>query len=150
MATFPDFGFDLRKRSATIFDGGSEPFTAVSIRDIGRPVATSLLKSEETKNRYIEISSLQTNQNEILSILEQRTGVTWEVTKVRVQEVLAAARNKLADGDFKGGYVGIVVSQMYEDGAGRAVVSSADNKLMGTPQVSVNDIIELAYSRIEN
>lgn len=150
LATFPDFGFDLRKRSATIFDSGSELFTAVSIEDIGRPVATSLIKFEETKNRYINISSLRTNQNEILSILEQRTGVTWEATKVRVQDVLAAARNKLADGDFKGGYVGIVVSQMYEDGAGRAVVSGADNELLGTPKVSVNEIIERAYSRIEN
>lgn len=42
MVLFPDFGFDLKHHSATIYDSSDEPFTAVSIAKIGKPIAAVL------------------------------------------------------------------------------------------------------------
>ncbi|KAJ3548353.1 hypothetical protein NM208_g1055 [Fusarium decemcellulare] len=150
LLTFPDFGFDVRKERATIFDSGNEPFTAMTIHSIGKPVAASLSfdKLDDTKNRYVGISSLKVTQNEVLAAFEKETGRSWDVNRKNTADVLAEAKNKMANGDFKGGYVGFMIAQMFEDNAGRAAVDGRDNILLGTPQEKLEDLIKLVLSQI--
>ncbi|KAH7110930.1 hypothetical protein EDB81DRAFT_830981 [Dactylonectria macrodidyma] len=148
LLTFPDFGFDVRKESATIFDSGNEPFTAMTIQSIGKPVVASLDKFDETKNRYIGISSLTVTQNEVLAAFEKQLGRPWNVTRKDTKEVLAEAKQKMAKGDFKGGYVGFMIAQMFEDNAGRAAVDGRDNLILGTPQETLEDLVKLILSQI--
>lgn len=146
LTTFPDFGFDVKNQSATIFDSGNERFTAMTIGSIGDPVVNSLLNFDETSNRYICISSLETSQNELLQAFEKRTGKEWTVTRKNTKDVLAEVKVKLATGDFKGAYVGLMIAQMFEDGAGRAAVDGKDNELLNTPQVSVDKVVDLVLN----
>jgi hypothetical protein len=97
----------------------------------------------------VGVSSLEVTQNELLELLEKRTGTPWKVERKSTQDVLSMARKEMADGDFKGGYVGFMVAQMFEDGCGRAVVDGCYNELLRTPQKSLEDILELAYARLE-
>ncbi|RSL78937.1 hypothetical protein CDV31_017242 [Fusarium ambrosium] len=148
LLTFPDFGFDVRHESATIFDSGNEPFTAMTIQSIGKPVVTSLEKFDETMNRYIGISSLKVTQNEVLAAFEKQTGRAWSVTSKNTKDVLVEAKQKMANGDFKGAYVGFMIAQMFEDNAGRAAVDGDDNELLGTPQETLEGLIKVILARV--
>ncbi|KAK2931593.1 NmrA-like domain [Fusarium oxysporum f. sp. vasinfectum] len=148
LITFPDFGFDIKNQSAIIFDSGNEPFTAMALSHIGQPVAASLEKFEETKNRYVGISSLRTTQNEILAVLVQQTGKQWTITNRKTKDILAEAKEKMASGDFKGGYIGFMIAQMFEDDAGRAMVDGSDNQLLQIQQEPLENLIEQVLGQI--
>ncbi|KAK0370403.1 hypothetical protein CLIM01_12242 [Colletotrichum limetticola] len=64
MALFPNFGFDLKNHSATIYDSGNESFTAMSIGRIGKPIAAVFKHPEETKNRYTATVSTEEARQE--------------------------------------------------------------------------------------
>ncbi|KAK1704374.1 hypothetical protein BDP67DRAFT_606556 [Colletotrichum lupini] len=73
MALIPNFGFDLKNHSATIYDSGNESFTAMSIGRIGKPIAAVFKHPEETKNRYVRLFAFTTSQRTILEAMEGLT-----------------------------------------------------------------------------
>ncbi|KAF4815302.1 hypothetical protein CGCSCA5_v007315 [Colletotrichum siamense] len=146
LALFPDFGFDLKQHSATIYDSGNEPFTAMSIAKIGKPIAAVFEHPEETKNRHVSIAALTTSQRKILAELEKQTNTKWKTTTVSTDEARREGRIKLQDGDYKGAYVAFLVAQLYQDGAGRSVLNGVDNDLLGVEQESLKDIIKGALT----
>ncbi|KAG7418729.1 Pinoresinol reductase 2 [Fusarium oxysporum f. sp. raphani] len=141
LALFPEFGFDVKSHSANIIDSGNEPFTAMSIDNIGQPVARVLQNPEDTKNRYVHISAMVTSQNEILATLEKFTHKIWNTRKLSSSDVKRDAESKLRDGDFKGAYVGLLVVQLFEDGTGRAVSDGVDNDMLGVVPEKLEDIV---------
>ncbi|KXH44411.1 hypothetical protein CNYM01_07272 [Colletotrichum nymphaeae SA-01] len=148
MALFPDFGFDINNHSATIHDSGNEPFTAMSIGSIGKPIAAVFKHPEETKNRYVRLSALATSQRAILEALERLTNQKWDTTTVSTEEARREGRIKLQKGDYKGAYVGFLVSQLYEDGAGRSVLDGADNELLEVEPEELDEIVRKALAWI--
>jgi hypothetical protein len=104
LSAFPSFGFDINKQTATIYGSGTEPLSCTTIASIGKAVAASLEKSEETRNRWVKIFSAQTSQYEILHALEKRTGKSWKKSSVSISDVVSDARIKRAQGDFVGEY----------------------------------------------
>ncbi|KAF4830726.1 hypothetical protein CGCTS75_v005818 [Colletotrichum tropicale] len=146
LALFPDFGFDLKQHSATIYDSGNEPFTAMSIAKIGKPIAAVFEHPEETKNRHVSIAALTTSQRKILAELEKQTNTKWETATVSTDEARREGRIKLQDGDYKGAYVAFLVAQLYQDGAGRSVLDGVDNDLLGVEQESLKDIVKGALT----
>ncbi|KAF5502615.1 Isoflavone reductase [Colletotrichum aenigma] len=99
LAMFPDFDFDLKQHPATIYDSGNEPFTAMSIAKIGKPIAAVFKHPEETKNRHVSIAALTTSQRKILVELEKQTNTKWKTTTVSTDEARREGRIKLQDGD---------------------------------------------------
>jgi len=95
-------GFDISGRKATIYDDGINRFGATTLPAIGTAVARVLETPAETANRYLLVSEVTTDQNEILAALERVTGATWEVTHVTTEELKSAGQAKLAQGDFSG------------------------------------------------
>ncbi|KAK1486316.1 uncharacterized protein CCOS01_12459 [Colletotrichum costaricense] len=73
MALFPNFGFDLKNHSVTIYNSGNESFTAMSIGRIGKPIAAVFKHPEETKNRYVRLFAFTISQRTILEALEGLT-----------------------------------------------------------------------------
>jgi len=148
LAVFPFFGFALRKKTATIYDSGNEPFTATTLANIGKAVAAALKRPEETKNRWVQINSIKTTQNELLATLEGETGKTWEKTTVSTEDVLADAKEKMKNGDFGGGFVGILVTQLFQEGAGRAITDGKDNGLLGVPQERLDAVVQRVLTEV--
>ncbi|KAK1712596.1 NmrA-like family protein [Colletotrichum acutatum] len=146
MALFPDFGFDLKNHSATIYDSGNEPFTAMSIGKIGKPIAAVFKRPEETKNRYVRLSALTTSQRAILEALERLTNQRWDTATVSTDEARRQGSIKLQKGDYKGAYVGFLVAQLYEDGAGRSVLDGADNELLEVEPEELDEVVRKALA----
>lgn len=99
---------------------------------------------DTTANRYIDIASFITTQNEILSILEKETGTKWTVAHKKTDDSLKTADEKLAKGDYSafGDYLKVV---LFKDGAGQSA-RRADlaNEELGLPAQDLRATIKAA------
>jgi hypothetical protein len=113
-------GFDISGRKANIYDGGANRFGATTLAAIGTAVARVLANPAETANKYLLVSEVTTNQNEILAALEQVTGATWEVTHGTTKELKSVGRAKLAEGNFSG-IAELLIAHLYGEDEGNNV-----------------------------
>lgn len=95
-------GISLPSKSAFITDSGSELYPTTTIAQIARAVASILSKPEATANKYLNISSFTTTQNEIVKAGEEVTGLKWHVTQVTSEERLKEGSERVATGDIRG------------------------------------------------
>ncbi|PSN58922.1 NAD(P)-binding protein [Corynespora cassiicola Philippines] len=104
------FGFNLKGKTALIWDDGNTKFHTSNIGDITRALI-NLISSPDTldkvQNKYVYISSFEVTQNKILLELERATGTTFQVKKVESEEMKRNALESLARGD--GNAVGILL-----------------------------------------
>ncbi|GLB07064.1 hypothetical protein AtubIFM57258_002385 [Aspergillus tubingensis] len=97
-------GFDIKNKSALIWDGGATSFTLTNEKQLGKAVLSVVLQPEETKNRFLYIASIETTHNEVLKTLEDVTGSRWTVTETTTDEQVAEGLKKLGAGDFSGAF----------------------------------------------
>ena len=96
----------------------------------------------ETANKYIDVSSFRTSQNEILSIAEEETGTKWKVTNVKTDGITEKADTKLANGDFSafGDYLKV---HFFKDGEGKSVSDDElSNGLLSLPKDDLRGTIK--------
>lgn len=138
-------GFDLKSKSATIYDAGTTPTNFTLLATTGLATAAILDKPAETANRYVFINSLRTTQNEILSALQTVTHQKWNVKHTTCEEESKLGREKLEKGDWSGiGHVIMGASYSggkYDFAKGREL----DNELLGLP---VGEDLEATVERI--
>lgn len=87
-------GWNLPKRTATIFDGGDIPYEATTLAQVARAVAAVLSSAEHldaSKNRHVYINSFTTTQNDVLKALEAATGEKFAVTQATRKELVDSA-----------------------------------------------------------
>lgn len=135
----------MADKKATILDSGNEPFYGTNLPTIGFAVAQVLQRLDETANKYLTIAGLTTTQNEILSVLEEETGEKWSVTKVKSEEVLKLADEKLAKGDYSavGPYLQVL---LLRDGKGPTRNAKLDNEVLGLPNDDLRSTIRAALA----
>jgi len=136
-------GFNTADKTAVIVDSGNEPFTGTNLPAIGLAVASVLQHLPETANKYLNISSFTTTQNEILSIFEQETGSKWTVTKVKSEDILKEGNEKLAKGDFSS-FINFLRVLLLADGKGQARTTPQANDLLGLPKEDLKETIKAA------
>jgi nucleoside-diphosphate-sugar epimerase len=150
MRKFPAFGFSIPERKARLIDDGTEPYTAVTVEDIGVAVRGILRRPEETANKYLHIRSTQTTQKEILDALEDVTGTDWEVEYADSRELFETGKAGFEKGE-RAGMLDLLVVQLFAKGAGRSVVVSkedSDNDLLGVKEKPVKDIVKKVVADI--
>jgi len=115
-------------KTATIYDSGDEKFTATNLPTIGLAVAAILKDPAGTKNRYLDIASFTTTQNEILGILEEETGEKWTVKRATTEDSERVADEKLEKGDYSafGDYLKVF---LFRDGKGGSPKRLANEEL---------------------
>ncbi|OCK84007.1 NAD(P)-binding protein [Lepidopterella palustris CBS 459.81] len=134
LTTFPTLGFDLKKRTATLYDTGHTPISGTTIAAIGTSVAHILLNPSLFTNKFVKIASLVTTQCDMLATFESITGQKWEVQHMGTKDVLERGKAKLAMGDFVEGFLDILIVHLFEKGVeGREVttVQGSDNEAVG-------------------
>ncbi|PTB65733.1 NAD(P)-binding protein [Trichoderma citrinoviride] len=138
--------YDLVNKTATIWDGGNKRFTLTNEKDLGKAVASVLQNAEETANKYLFVSSVETSQNEILAALEHATGAKWTVNNTTTKEQVDAAIQKLSAGDFSGAYA-LVRATSYSCTPGLksnyATDEDLSNDLLGLKPTSVAETVKL-------
>lgn len=142
-------GFDLRERSALIYDSGTEPFTGTTLQGISQAVVGVLSSPAETRNRFVKVRSVQACQNELLAAFEKATGTKWSVQRSTTKDKLESGRRKKEEGD--GSWViDLVVAQLYEEGVGRSVVApswgESDSPLLGVVEETLDEVVEKALT----
>ncbi|EHK48778.1 hypothetical protein TRIATDRAFT_53406 [Trichoderma atroviride IMI 206040] len=137
--------YDIATKTATIWDDGNKKFTLTNEKELGAATAAVLKKPEETANKYLFISSVETTQNEILAALEETTGTKWTVNKTTTKEQVDAALQKLGAGDFLGSFA-LVRATVYGDIPGLKSNYAKDevlaNNLLGLKPASVAETVQ--------
>lgn len=140
-------GFNLAARSATIYDSGTECFSGTTLEGIGQAVIGVLQHPDETKNRFLGVMSIKTNQTELLAAFEEATGQKWEVTRDSTARLLESGRAKHRDGK-PGWILELVVTQLFQEGKGRGLVADGrektDSELLGVRSESAVEIAKKA------
>jgi len=95
-------GFDLKSKTALIYDGGNGRLSCTNMGTIGLAVGAILRKPAETANKYLFISSFTVSPNEILASLEKATGEKWTVNEASTVDAERDGKEKMAKGDFSG------------------------------------------------
>ncbi|KAM0237445.1 hypothetical protein ACHAP5_008996 [Fusarium lateritium] len=148
MKRFALMGFDIKNRSAIIYDGGKEHFTGTTLQGIGQSVVGVLQHPEETANRHVKVFSIKTCQNDLLEAFQKGTGSQWEVKESTTKELIDEGRKKLKEGT--GGWpLYLAVAQLYEEGKARCLVApsweESDSGLLGlkkeTPESLISSVL---------
>jgi hypothetical protein len=141
---FPTMGFDIKKQSAIIYDGGKEYFTGTTLQGIGQSVVGVLQNPAETANRTVKVMSIKTCQNELLETFQNKTGTQWEIQKRTTRELIQGARDKKEKG--QGGWIlDLAVAQLYDDGKARCLIASSweesDSGLLGVQKETADSLV---------
>ncbi|KAI0179089.1 NAD(P)-binding protein [Hypoxylon sp. FL1284] len=124
-------GFDKKTKTATIYDSGNEPFQASNLPFLGRAVAAILSQPDKTANMYISVASFNPTQNQILEVVEAKTGEKWTVEHATGAEHEKIGLEKLSKGDY-GAFSHFLRSRIYADGARLSVEGqNSANGLLG-------------------
>ena len=114
-------------------DSGNEPSQHTNLYFAGRAVAGVLQHPAETANKYLEVSSFNPSQNDIVRILEEFTGATWTTNRVDTKELQRQGEEKVAKGDFSA-FPALLSVVQYQDGIGNAPGPGVRaNELLGLP-----------------
>lgn len=106
-------GFNTAEKKATLYDGGSVPFSATTLASIGEAVAAALSKPDKFKNSSIYINSTVTTQRSLLDLFEKHTGVKWTIEEKSTADIENETNAKLAQetsapsGDSSTGVCGV-------------------------------------------
>ncbi|KKF92360.1 putative NADH-flavin reductase [Ceratocystis platani] len=99
----PGFGgWDVKSRTATIFDGGDIPYEATNLDQVGRAIALSLKSPDLTRNQYVYINSFTVTQNDVLKALEKATDSKWEVSQGTVTGLWDGGAEQVKNGNLMG------------------------------------------------
>ncbi|KKO99271.1 hypothetical protein THAR02_08621 [Trichoderma harzianum] len=138
-------GYDLANKTATVWDGGDKRFTLTNEMDLGIAIASVLKNPEETSNKYLFVSSVETTQNEILAALEEATDAKWTVNNTTTKEQVNDAVQKLTAGDLNGAFT-LVRATSYSSTPGLKSNYARDetlsNDLLGLQASSVAETVK--------
>jgi hypothetical protein len=95
-------GFNLKDKTAEIWDSGDAPFSATNLSTIGLALVNLLGPSNftDTANQYVYVASHTVSQNQILKAFEKISGSSWSVTKKSSKEEIAAGHEKIKSHDY--------------------------------------------------
>jgi len=146
-----DFIVDVKEKKADIKDGGDVLFCATTYDDIAQAVIGILAHLDESANRPVRISSIDTTQNEIVSLAKE-LGATegWNLTYSKTEDQEAEARKRWAEGDRSDEVIAMFINRAFigEGWGGHFPVK--DNQLLGIKGLTkdeLKDIIKQAIDR---
>lgn len=139
-------GFDVKQRSAIIYDDGTEEFTGTTLEGIGQAVVGVFQNPEATANRFVKARSIQASQNQLLEAFQDVTGQKWQVRHGTTKQLEESGKKKHRDG-IGGWVLDLLVFQLFEPGKGRCVVASredSDADLLGIREESAAEVVRKA------
>lgn len=145
-------GFDIAQSTATIYDKGQEHFTGTTLEGIGQSVVGILQNPQKTENRFVNVLSIRTCQNELLQAFQEVTGKTWQVrgstTEALIERGREVKEGRVPNHQTTGWAAYLVVAQLYDEGEARCVVApsyeESDSPLLGVVAETPEQIVSKA------
>jgi hypothetical protein len=146
-----DFIVDVKQRKCDVKDGGDVLFCATTYDDIAQAAVGILTHLDETANRPVRISSINTTQNEIMSMAKE-LGATdgWNITYSKTEEQEVEARRRWAAGDRSDEVIAMFINRAFIGEGWGGYFPVLDNGLLGLKGLTkdeLKDIIQLAMDR---
>ncbi|KAI2622726.1 NAD(P)-binding protein [Hypomontagnella submonticulosa] len=146
-----DFIVDVKERKADIKDGGDVLFCATTYDDIAQAVIGILTHLEETANRPVRISSVNTTQNELIAIAKE-LGATdgWNLTYSKTENLESEALRRWAEGDHSEEVIAMFINRAFIGKGWGGYFPVRDNDLLGIKGLERDElkaIIKLAMDR---
>ncbi|KAI5859949.1 NAD(P)-binding protein [Durotheca rogersii] len=146
-----DFIVDVKQRRADIKDGGDVLFCATTYDDIAQAVIGTLTHLDETANRPVRISSVNTTQNELIAIAKE-LGATdgWDITHSKTEDLEVEALRRWAEGDHSDEVIAMFINRAFIGDGWGGYFPVRDNDLLGIKGLDregLKAIIKLAIDR---
>ncbi|KAL6251738.1 hypothetical protein RBB50_001948 [Rhinocladiella similis] len=129
------FGVDLKRHSATLYNGGDCKFSTTTLAGVGKAVAGIFAHPEETKNRTIRVHETIITQKKIIDIAKRLDPAEWTYEAVDTEEVKNQAFEVLSSGKVEGihaAMLNFLLSAIFGEGYGGEFVST-ENEILGVP-----------------
>ena len=136
---------NLKQKQITLWDGGDVPYSAAPLPAIAKATVNVFKHLDETKNRAVKISSITLTQKKFLAAAQKVLGAEGWDAKVKTtqsakEESFAALKADPAN--FMGWLFGFLNRASFSKEGGGDHSEDNDNELLGTPQVSEDDLEE--------
>ncbi|KAF2446912.1 NAD(P)-binding protein [Karstenula rhodostoma CBS 690.94] len=95
-------GVNAQTKTVGLVDQGTATFSTTNLRQIGIATVKALERAEETKNKFVYVSSFETSQKELLEKAEKLTGEKYKVEHLESKQLREDGLNKVKAGDFSG------------------------------------------------
>ena len=92
---------DFQRKKVEVLDGGVKMISGTNTKQVGKAVARTLLKEEETKNKSLLVQSFRFSQMDLVEALGKVTGDKWEVVKVESKKYFEENLGKAKEGDAR-------------------------------------------------
>jgi len=137
---------DLKQKKITLWDGGDVKYTATPTKAVAKATVNILKNLEATKNRAVKISSITLTQKRVLLAAQKALGsegwtVTDKTTESAVKESYAAL--KAEPNNVMVWIMGFLSFAIFAQEAGGNFSNSPDNKLLETPQMDEDELVEI-------
>lgn len=134
---------DLKKHSATLYNGGDVPFSTTRLADVARGVLGVLRNPLATANKIVYIQSACVTQNQLLEYAKEHDGKTWTTvgksTELLRQESLQEL-SKGPDADVDTAMLGFCIVASWSPEYGCDFSSHLDNELLGIEELNEHDL----------
>lgn len=127
-----------------IFDGGDIVFSSTTLKTVGDAVAGILAHPEETKNRAVYVEDTKLTQNKLLALArEAAPGKTWAPQQAKVDDIVAKADARLAQGLFDMETFVPYLFRAILDPAYGGDFQKTDNELLGLKGLTDAEVAEV-------
>lgn len=164
-----DFLVDMMNLKCDIKDGGDILFCATTYDDVARAILGIILHPEETANRPVKISSIDTTQNEILKMaqeicpdeyVELRTSMvvymilantqnSWKMTNSSTEDLEKEGRERWAKGDHSFEVQSMLINRAFLGNGWGGYFPEKDNELLGIKGISKQEFRQIIKTALE-
>jgi uncharacterized protein YbjT (DUF2867 family) len=132
-------GFDVKSRTATIYNDGTTKFVGTELDQIGQFVVAVLQNPEKTKNKVCRIGTAVTSQQEILSYYEKKSGnLKWTVKHATTQDLADKSNQEFAKGNNRQAVIHGLSTLIFSGNCAYQL----DEDLLGVHPISLEQIID--------
>lgn len=155
------YGFDMKSRSLTLFDEGTQPISTTTLPQVGRGVASLLglkiLRDDandktpclsDFKNKFAYVASFVVTQKDMLDSVLRVTKTElkdWKITHEPSVERYRRGDEIFKAGDFSGMRIVMYTRSFYLDGSGNhSATRGLDNDKLGLPKEDLDEYTKLS------
>jgi len=135
-------GFDVKNRTATLYDQGQNQFSGATLATIANTIVAILHKPEVALNKRVYVADATFTQQQALNLFEKYTNNKWTVKNIATADARKDAEASLAQGNIGAAFVGYILSYVYGGSKGTVFDGKAVNQQLGVPTVSLDQIVQ--------
>lgn len=135
-------GFDLTKKTATLYDEGKHPISGTTLPHIGQAVVAILHHFSSTKNKRIFIADTTFTQQQALALFEKHTNSQWTTKQMTTESLVKTGADAFAKGDVTTGIVSNLLNIIYSGTGASDFEKKTSNRSLGIKTSSLEEIIK--------